>query len=101
MLYERNIIILLIRDSLINFKLISGLNALGLNADDYHIYLGDTVFQLMGLKDREQSDFIFEKVFVANSEKIKHISFSSSTKELDKLSEEIYKELLYAKEMID
>lgn len=35
--------------SLINYKLISGLNSIDLHASDYHIYLGDTIFKLMGL----------------------------------------------------
>lgn len=93
-------IIKLIRDCLINFKLVSGLNALGINADDYHLYLGDTIFELMGFKSKNNSDLIYENVFLANCEKVKHISFAMSTDELDALSEEIYKELMFAREMI-
>lgn len=93
-------IIKLIRDCLINFKLVSGLNALGINADDYHLYLGDTIFELMGFTSKDNSDLIYENVFFANCEKIKHISFALSTEELDVLSEAIYKELVFAREMI-
>jgi hypothetical protein len=73
---------------------------LGLNADDYHLYFGDTIFELMGFKESKDSDLIYENVFLANCEKVKHISFVMSTKELDLLSEEIYKELVFAKEMM-
>lgn len=97
----QSLIISLIRDSLINFKLISGLNNLGLNADDYHIYLGDTIFKLMGLEGHKQSDILFEKVYLANAEKVRHISFATSTQELDRLSNEIYEELLLVKGMAE
>lgn len=93
---EKTLLLRLIRDSLINFKLISGLNSLGLNADDYTTFLGDTIFLLMGFQHHPQSDLIFEKVFLKNAEKVRLISFSSSTEELDVLSEEIYEELIFA-----
>lgn len=96
----QTLILSLIRDSLVNLKLISGLNALGLNADDYHIYLSDTVFKLMGLENHEHSDLIFEKVYLANAKKIKYIRFPAATEELEQLSEDIYEQLLFAREML-
>jgi hypothetical protein len=94
---EKDLTIRLIKDSLISFKLISGLNALGLNADDYTSFLGDTIFLLMDLQHHEKSDFIFESVFLTHAEKVRYIDFSSSMEELDVLSREIYNELLFAK----
>jgi hypothetical protein len=96
--FEEEIIIRLIRDHLINMKLVSGLNALGLNADDYSLYLGDTIFLLMGFEGNEHNDLIFEKVFLGNSEKVRHINFSYDTEELDALSKLIYEELMLLKE---
>ena len=90
----------LIRDSLINFKLISGLNQLGLRADDYHVYLADTVFKLMGLENQEYSDLLFEKIYLANAGKVKHMNFPASAEELKRLSEHIYEQLIFAKEML-
>jgi hypothetical protein len=98
--FHKEIIIKLIRDHLINMKLVSGLNALGLNADDYSLYLGDTIFLLMGFEGSEYSDFIFEKVFLANSEKVKHLNFGYDTEELDRLSKLIYEELVLMKGII-
>jgi hypothetical protein len=94
---KKDLIIRLIRDSLINLKLTSGLNALGLNADDYQLYLGDTIFSLMGFDKNEHSDVIYESVYLANAQKVRHINFSYSPEELDQLSKEIYEELLFAK----
>jgi hypothetical protein len=98
---DAQLVIKLIRGNLINFKLISGLNVLGLNADDYHIHFGDTIFELMGFKESKDSDLIYENVFIPNCEKVRHISFAMSTEELDALSEEIYKELVFARSMIE
>lgn len=95
---SKQLIISLIRDSLINTKLVSGLNFLGLHADNYTLYLGDTIFELMDFPSSEQSDWIFENVYMGNAEKVRSIDFSLSTDELDRLSNEIYNELLFAKE---
>ena len=40
------------------------------------------------------------KILLGNSEKVKKINFSSDTEDLDKLSEEIYCELVFAKNMM-
>jgi hypothetical protein len=97
---NKELLLRLIRDSLINIKLISGLNFLGLNANDYSLYLGDSIFFLMGFEDDERSDLIFESVYLANAEKVKSIDFSQSKNELDLLSLEIYNELVFAKNML-
>lgn len=94
---KQELILALIRDNLINMKLVTGLNALGLIADDYYLNLGDTVFKLMGFEASEKSDLIFEKVFMANSEKVSQIDFSRD--EIMRLSMEIYRELLFVKGM--
>jgi hypothetical protein len=49
---KQELILALIRDNLINMKLISGLNALGLIADDYYLNLGDTVFKFNGFRSQ-------------------------------------------------
>lgn len=98
---KKELIISLIKDNLINLKLISGLNNLGLIADDYYLRLGDTIFKLMGFEASEQSDMIFETVFMGNSEKVSQIAISGSLDELDLLSMEIYNELLFAKGISD
>jgi hypothetical protein len=98
---EKELVISLIKDNLINLKLITGLNHLGLIADDYYLGLGDTIFKLMGFEASEQSDMIFETVFMGNSEKIAQIAIAGSLDELNLLSMEIYNELLFAKGISD
>ena len=46
---DRSLIISLIKDDLIHAKLINGLMAIGLDATHYHLYLGETILQLMGM----------------------------------------------------
>ena len=55
----------------------------------------------MGFEASEQSDMIFETVFMGNSEKVSQIAISGSLDELDLLSMEIYNELLFAKGISD
>jgi hypothetical protein len=98
---KKELVIRLIKDNLINLKLVSGLNHLGLIADDYYLHLGDTIFKIMGFEACEQNDLIFETVFMGNSEKVTQIAISGSPDELDLLSIEIYRELLFARGITD
>lgn len=45
---DKHIIISLIKDDLTNYRLVSGLEALGLDSDCYSLCLGETIFKLMG-----------------------------------------------------
>ncbi len=94
---KKELILSLIQDNLINLKLVTGLNSLGLIADNYCLSLGGTVFKLMGFKPDEQTDLIFERVFIAISATIAEINFSDSKDELIRLSMKIYDELVFAK----
>jgi hypothetical protein len=98
---KKELILSLIQDNLINLKLVTGLNSLGLIADDYYLNLGNTVFKLMGFKPSEQSDLLFERVFMAISETIAEINFSDSKDEVILLSMKIYDELVFAKGICD
>jgi hypothetical protein len=53
------LIISLIKDDLINSKLVSGLNQLGLCAGDYHLNLSEAIFGLMGI-DGADSDKLLD-----------------------------------------
>lgn len=44
-----SLVLSLIKDDLINNKLINGLNTLGLSAGDYHLHLSETILNLIGL----------------------------------------------------
>ena len=98
--YKRELILSLIKDDLTSMKLVSGLNALGLDADHYSPFLGDTIFTLMGFEENEQSDLIYERVYIHMTERAKQIDFKYSKDELDSLALNIYNELIQAKNLL-
>jgi hypothetical protein len=89
---DDTLVISLIKDDLINSKLVNGLNELGLNADNYFLHLKDTVFRLMGFGDDEDSEEVFKR-YIELSNRALFIDISHSHKPLDDLALQIYIEL--------
>ncbi|MBK7442040.1 MAG: hypothetical protein IPI65_11005 [Bacteroidetes bacterium] len=58
---KKKLILSLIKDDLINAKLVNGLNEIGLNADNYSLHLSDTIFNLMRFEDNEETETTFER----------------------------------------
>jgi hypothetical protein len=85
----KNLLVSLIKDDLINSKLVNGLIEAGLNASQYQLHLGDTVFSLMGFEEDRFSDEIYE-LYINLGKKAKDISITSSNAALDDLAGEIY-----------
>lgn len=83
------IIISLIKDDLINSKLVNGLIDLGINADAYFLHLDNTIFKLVGYYDDSYSEEVYEKYrdLAVNA---KHIDISRSNTGLDSLALELY-----------
>jgi hypothetical protein len=92
---DKKFILSLIKDDLINAKLVLGLKALGLHPDDYCLYLSGKVFSLMGFKESAQTDQIYEK-YLELTEKVKEIDIALSMNQLEELALQIYTELLTA-----
>lgn len=89
----QKLIISLIKDDLINFKLVNGLNELGINANMYFINSSDTVFKLMGFENEKYDEVLFEH-YIELSKKAIEIDISLSNEPLNDLCNEIYSELL-------
>jgi hypothetical protein len=89
---EKKLVISLIKDDLVNRKLLIGLDDLGLRPTDYYLNLSDTIFSLMGFSDDKASERIFEH-YLDLSEKAKFLDISESQIQLDKLAQDIYLEL--------
>jgi hypothetical protein len=88
---EKATIISLIKDDLIHAKLVNGLIDIGLDATNYHLYLGETILELMGFKDDRYGDRIFE-VYLDLRKKVNSINLSGQS--LDDLSVDIFETLL-------
>jgi hypothetical protein len=96
---NKQLILSLIKDDLINTKLMHGLIDVGLNAENYFLCLSETIFKLMGFEDNEARELVFER-YVQLSKKAAFIDITISHKPLEGLVNEIYEELCKQK-MID
>ena len=88
----KKLIISLIKDDLLNDKLVNGLIDIGLNPGNYFLHLSETIFKLMGFEDNMMTDEIFNH-YLLLSQKVKHIDIAHSSEQLDRLANEIYFEL--------
>lgn len=89
----REHIISLIKDDLINYKLVSSLNDMGLDAHNYFLHLSETIFELMGF-GKDTSDDIFES-YMKYLKKVKRLNIKRSHVSLDALAKKIYEDLHY------
>ena len=96
--HTSELILSLIKDDLINNKLINGLNTLGLSAGDYHLHLSETIMNLIGLDT--ENDAIHDLYFnlTQQSETLDLTDITNREKQLTRLATEIYSELLKQKQ---
>ena len=87
------LVISLIKDDLINSKLINGLTSLGLCASGYHLHLSETILDLMGLPTDKDSIYDIYFRLTQQSEQLDLTNISSRDKQLTQLAEYIYLEL--------
>ena len=94
---QKDLILRLIRDDLVHYRLVTGLNDLGLHAHDYHLHLADTIFDLMGFEAGRLRDLVFENAYMVMAARIKDMDLSLGPREkmqtLDELSGRIYTRL--------
>lgn len=95
---EKKIVVSLIKDDLINTKLINGLNKLGMNADDYLINVSSTIFKILDIGDDRAGEDIFEW-YMDSLKKVDPIDIRENHTALDSLALEIYLELLLEREI--
>jgi hypothetical protein len=93
MAHELNLILSLIKDDLVNNKLVVGLNNLGLSAGDYHLQLSETILTMIGLDTEDDSihDLYFQ--LTQQSESLDLSNISTREQQLNKMAQSIYSEL--------
>lgn len=91
------LVINLIKDDLVHYKLANGLVELGLNPREYLVSLHETIFWLMGFKEEQMTDQLIDSYFLS-TEKIVDMHVSSNQVELDVLARDIYTGLKTMKE---
>jgi hypothetical protein len=83
---KKQLVLSLIKDDLINNKLVNALNDLGLDANQYALHLQEAVFQLMGIEATIANESIHQHYF----ELCRQISIQHNSLGLEQLAETIY-----------
>ena len=86
---NRAIVTNLIKQDLINWKMIHSLQKVQVHAEDYQLDIGSIIFEMMDLEDRKDVDEIFEK-YVELSKPILKLSTSQSNRKIEVLASKIY-----------
>lgn len=89
---KQTLILALIKDDLINTKLVNALITIGIDASDYNLHLCETIFELMEFEESLENDPIVEHYFDLTALS-KNVDFVAEPKSLDKLAEKIYRYL--------
>lgn len=91
---EKDLIMSLLRDHLVSYRLIQGLLKAGLDSLNFDLYMGETIFKLMGFGGSEKEEKLFEE-FLNWSEKVMSIDFlgEDRVEPLNDLRDEIYRKL--------
>lgn len=87
--HQKRLILSLIKDDLINTKLLQGLEDLGFNTDPYSLNISDTIFKLMKLEEHKDNDGLFEYYLELKS-RVRHIEIIETSEALDLMAQEVY-----------
>jgi len=83
------IVINLIKQDLVNWKMINSLQKMQVRADDYQLDIGSIIFEIMDLDNRKNVDEIFEK-YVEMSRPMLKLIVGQSNRKIDLLASKIY-----------
>jgi hypothetical protein len=89
--YAKKLIVSLIVDDLIHAKLVEGLIALNLKAEDYYLNLSDTIINLMGFKG-QLNETMFE-YYLDLQKRARYVDNAYNNAEFKKLALQMYEEL--------
>lgn len=89
-----DLIMSLLRDHLVSYRLVQGLLKAGLDTLNFDLYISETIFRLMGFGSSDEEEKLFEE-FLNWSEKVMSIDFLSEDRvePLNDLRDEIYRKL--------
>lgn len=89
---NKELIISLIADDMVNYKLVSGLEQINLEAHYYFLKLSETIFELMRFQDDQAGEDAFE-YYMSRLYEAKNISVTYERTEINALALDIYTEL--------
>ena len=88
---EKELILSLIKDDLINVRLVYGLEKLGLDSGNYYLHLSETIFKLIGIT-ADDEDF-FER-YMDECKTVLNISIFEHPELLNSLVLSLYNKLI-------
>jgi len=94
---NKNIILSLIKDDLMNTQLIDGLNNIGLDAGNYYLNISESFFALMDFGNYDQETKLYNDYFDFAEQAIATNRFKTP-EQIDALALEVYNKLLLEKE---
>lgn len=86
---NKTIVINLIKQDLINWKMINLLQKMQIHADDYQLDIGSIILEMMNLENRKDADEIFDK-YVEMSKPMLKLTIGQSNRKIDALAVKIY-----------
>lgn len=86
---QEKLILSLIKDDLINSKLVGGLEGIGLVADDYLLHLKETILDLMGFSKEQRTDLLYTK-YMERMGPLRLIDIHKNKAWLEVLARDIY-----------
>lgn len=90
---KKDFIMLMIRDHLLSYRLLQGLEKIGFDTSNFDLHLGENIFHLFGFGDSAEEEKLYEK-FLGWSKEVQEIDFTLIERDsLDTLSLNIYKKL--------
>jgi hypothetical protein len=89
---KKELILSLIKDNLRNTHLVESMNKLWSDSDKHHLYLSDTIFELLGFKGGEHEEMVFEE-YIKASMKVTSIDIYRYPERLEVLAITIYNDL--------
>lgn len=86
---NKEIVINLIKQDLINWKMINLLQKMQIRADDYQLDIGYIIFEIMNLNNLENVDEIFDK-YMELSRPVQKIKVDQQNRKINLLASKIY-----------
>ena len=93
---KKELLVSLIKEDLINVRLVAGLDTVGLDSSNYLLHLSQTIFRLMGFTEEKRENELYDK-YIHWSKKVLKIDISEEHEKLDAMALEIYLWLLKEK----
>jgi hypothetical protein len=89
---HQKLILSLLRDDLVNQKMVLSMQQIGIDASTYWLYLSGTIFKLMGFKKAQITTELCD-LYAQHCYKVLSLDITNSRSEMEPLAQELYEAL--------